>query len=332
MVRQKLALPSLAAVIVQNGKILESTAVGERAIGSGVRVQLEDTFQLGSLSKSFTATMIAKLVEQKILRWDTTLEQVFTGQKMLAIFRNVTLEQLLFHVAGFYANLPDEAVYDWNLEPKIARAMYLEQALNTAPEYAPSRGVAYSNVGFVVAALAAEKATGKTWEALIQELILIPLEMKNCAFGTQFKALSQPHGHEQIGTRLQPVSPEEPNGNSPVLYGADGIRCSMPDYGKYILAHLNGERGINSILSSESFIYLHKARANAGQDIRAALGWFVFPNGALWHNGSNTINYAEVIINTKNNFAIAVATNAPIELGAEVSEAAFTAIINYIQR
>ncbi len=329
-VRLKFGAPSLAATVVKNGAVLESAAVGERAIGSKVAVQLGDMYQLGSLSKSFTATLIAKLVEQKLLGWDTTLEEVFSDQKMLLAYRKVTIQEILFHVAGFAANVEDSAVYSWELEPQKARAMYLEKALNQTPE--ARQMVAYSNIGFVVASLAAEKVTGKKWENLIREYIFAPLELKNCAFGTRFPVLTQPHGHQQVGKTVMAVSPELPNGNSNVLFGADGIRCSLPDLGKYLLAHLNGENGTSGIVSSQSFKYLHQPRANAGQGIYAALGWFIFPDGAIWHNGSNTLNFAEMIIFPKANLAIGIATNSPIDLGAAVTEAAMAAIINWLPR
>jgi CubicO group peptidase (beta-lactamase class C family) len=210
--------PALTVAVLQNGTLLEAAATGERALGSGVKVQADDAFHVGSLSKGVTATMLAKLVEDGVLRFDATLEQLFVGATIHPSLRRVTLEQLLSHTAGFAANLPDERLYDWSLEPSKARKMYLEQALATAPDYTPGRVVGYSNTGYVLAGLAAEQATGKSWEELVRRFVLEPLEMKSCAFGTRFAPLSAPHGHEET-TRggLRSVSPEQPNGNSAVL-------------------------------------------------------------------------------------------------------------------
>ncbi len=323
--------PALAVAIIQNGAILETATVGQRALGSGVMVQPNDAFHLGSLSKSITATMLAKLVENRVLSFDSSLEKLFPQATIHPELRKVTLEQLLMHSAGFVANLPDERLYDWALEPSAARQMYLEQALKAAPEYTPGQQVAYSNVGYVLAALAAEKATGKRWEELVQTFVLEPLKMQSCRFGTRFANLSAPHGHEETRQGLKAVSPEQPNGNSALLYGADGLRCSVEDYAKYVLAHLNGARGTNSIVSSQSFAFLQRPRMDAGQDLRTALGWFVFPNGALWHNGSNTLNYAEVIVNARTNLAMVVLTNSPTEFGATVAAKTFDAMLKWLR-
>jgi CubicO group peptidase (beta-lactamase class C family) len=308
-VRASYGLPSLSAVIVQAGKVVSHAVVGERAIGGGVPVTLQDQYQLGSISKSFTATVIAKQIEQGKLRWDTTLGQALADVPMLDAYKSVTLEMLLSHTAGFPANVEQKSVYDWNLPPTEARAQYLKFALMTQPEFAPGQMVAYSNAGYVVASLIAERAGGEPWDALVKEIVLEPLGM-TCGFGVIFEPLTNPHPHILENGRAKALEPVAGSGNSPVLNGADNLRCNLNDLGKYLAAHLEGERGQDGIVRAESFKFLHRARANGGQDIRAALGWFVFPEGAIWHNGSNTLNYAEMILIPKQDTAIAVATNA----------------------
>jgi CubicO group peptidase (beta-lactamase class C family) len=329
-VRKKHNVPSLAAVLIREGAVVASATVGERALGSGVPVQLTDTYQLGSVSKSFTATMIAKLVEQNVLRWNATLEQLLPDQRMSASYRKVRLEQLLFHAGGFPANIEGDAPYDWDLEPSKARALYLESALSSTPLSAPGEKFSYSNMGYIVAAIIAERTTGKSWEQLVKELVLEPLRLQSCDFGTRFEALTQPHGHEfDDSNRLVAVSPEEPNGNSPVMFGADGLRCSLADMSRYLLAHLSGIRGENSAILSSSFAVLHTARLETGNGTSAAMGWFVFPNGIEVHDGSNTINYARVILGAQKNVALFIGMNAPTELGAEVAEEATQAIFEW---
>ncbi len=329
-IRKKHGVPSLAAVLIRDGAVVESAAVGERAIGSGVAVTSTDTYQLGSVSKSFTATMIARLVEQKVLQWDATLEQLFKGTPMTAAYRSVTLEQLLFHAGGFPADVKDRAPYDWNLEPQQARALYLEKSLTSMPIGVSGAQSVYSNMGYIVAALAVERATGKTWETLIREQVLEPLRMTGCAFGTRFKALTQPHGHTlNLLRRMVAVSPEgQYSGNSPVMYGADGLRCSLEDMSKYVLAHLSGARGADGLLSKTSFAFLHQPRLET-QGLLAALGWFLLPNGLTWHNGSNTLNYAHVGFDPKFNTGFFVASNAPIGPGGAAVNEATKAISNW---
>lgn len=66
----------MAAVIVRGGTTAEATAVGVRRVGAATSVTTEDRWHLGSNTKAFTATMVARLVEQGRLSWETTVGQV----------------------------------------------------------------------------------------------------------------------------------------------------------------------------------------------------------------------------------------------------------------
>ena len=320
-IRVKYALPSIAAVAVRDGAVVGVAAVGERAIGSGVGVTVDDAYHLGSMSKSFTATVLGKLVELGEIGWDTTLGDAFPEVQMRPEFRSVTLEMLLTHRAGFSANVEDRAIYagssDWN----VIRQRYLVAALSTAPAYPPGRVVAYANTGYVIASLMAERSSGMGWQALVRRNVYEPLAMKSCTFGTSFPPLSNPHPHGWNGSVTVPLEPLIENGNPPVLDGADNVRCSLADLGKYLAAHLSGERGADGILKAATFKELHRSRANGGQGVYMAFGWLVFSNGELWHNGSNTLNYSEMALYPQQNIAVAVATNAPVELNKSVQEA-----------
>jgi CubicO group peptidase (beta-lactamase class C family) len=319
-IRARYGLPSLAAVAVRDGRVVGAAATGERALGSGVRVTTDDAYHLGSMSKSFTATLIGKLVELGKLRWDETLLESFPNLNMLEVFKSVRLDQLLIHTAGFSANVGSQ-FYDPALDPSTARRRILETALGTKPQYPPGRVVAYSNTSYIVASLVAERAGGDTWENLVRRFILEPLGLKSCAFGVTFPSLTGPHPHAWDGKTAVPLEPSLENGNSPAMNGADNLRCSLPDLGIYLAAHLAGERGQDGLLKAATFQELHRARANGGQGIYAAFGWFVFSDGRVWHNGSNTLNYSEMEFFPKDNLAVATATNAPLELNKGAQEA-----------
>ena len=320
-IRVKYALPSIAAVAVRDGVVVGVAAVGERAVGSGVAVTVNDAYHLGSMSKSFTATVLGKLVELGKLRWDLRLEEAFPEVQMRPEFKSVTLEMLLTHRAGLSANVEDTKIYAGSSDWAVIRQRYVVAALSAAPAYPPGRVVAYSNAGYVIASLMAERSGGASWQALVRQYVYQPLEMKSCTFGTAFAPLTNPHPHGWDGAKAVPLEPLVENGNPPVLDGADNVRCSLPDLGKYLAAHLSGERGANGILKAATFKELHRSRANGGQGIYMAFGWLVLPGGELWHNGSNTVNYSEMALYPQQNLAVAVAMNAPVELSASVQQA-----------
>jgi CubicO group peptidase (beta-lactamase class C family) len=320
-VRVQHGLPSIAAVAVRDGSIVSAAAVGERALGSGVGVSLKDGYHLGSMSKSFTATVLAKLVETGKLRWDVTLEAAFPDVKMLEVFKGVTLEQLLIHTAGFSAGFTDAGILEGTTDWNVIRQRFANAVLNLEPQYRPGSVVAYSNTGYILASLIAERVGGDSWQNLVRRFVYEPLGMTGCSFGTDFPALSGPHPHSWNGRVAVPRAPTPTFNNPPLFDGADNVRCTVKDLGTYLAAHLEGGRGVDGILKGATFKELHRARANGGQGIYAALGWFVFPDGTVWHNGSNTLNYSEMALFLKDNLAIAVVSNAPLELAKGVQEA-----------
>ena len=70
--------PALAAAIICNGTLVATDTVGIRKWGDNTPVQKEDAFHLGSCTKAMTATLVAMLVEEGKLKWDATLEELFT--------------------------------------------------------------------------------------------------------------------------------------------------------------------------------------------------------------------------------------------------------------
>lgn len=78
--QENLGLVGLGAMIMQDGEILASAVAGERKHRSGVLLTDKDKWHIGSITKSFTATMIARLVERGELTWDTTIGEVYMRQ------------------------------------------------------------------------------------------------------------------------------------------------------------------------------------------------------------------------------------------------------------
>lgn len=106
-IRQKFNIPAIAATIVTGDGIKFVGTVGVRKRGTEIPVGLDDLWHLGSDGKAMTATLIAKLVEQGKLRWNSALAEIFPelAPQMNSEFQKVTLPELLSHRAGLPANL-----------------------------------------------------------------------------------------------------------------------------------------------------------------------------------------------------------------------------------
>jgi betaine-aldehyde dehydrogenase len=311
-VRDEYGLPSLAATAFV-GQETQSAAVGVRKVGTDVPVTVDDNYHLGSISKSFTATVAAKLIEDGLLRWDSRLEEHFSDIPMRDEYKTVTLEMLLSHRAGFARDVSDRSLYDPDLAPDKTRLMFVENVLKRPSIHTPGATHDYSNDGYALASIMLERASGKPFDTLLREVIFDPLEMRSARFGAtrQPDSLEQLWGHALRGTRLLTIEPNQDTNNAHVHHGAGKLECSMPDLAKYLIAHVQGERGTDSIISSASFQELHRDHTGNSE---YGLGWGVVPRAwsgglALTHAGSNWWFYAVTWLAPARDFGFGIATN-----------------------
>lgn len=314
---EKHKVPALAAAVIEGDRLTKLGAAGIRARGDEAKVALDDVWHLGSCTKAMTATLCARLVEQGKLKWDSKVGDLFADQaeQIHADWRDVTLVQLLSHRASLSAipALPLWLKLVGHEGSRNAREMLLSNGwLKSAPAAAPGSKWEYSNAGYMLAGLMAERAADKDWETLMREQLFEPLEMKSAGFGPPGSAdkVDQPRGHNTLGLAMQPgKGADNPRGLGP----AGTVHCSLRDWSKFIGLHLQAARGECRLLKAESFQRLHAPRPiddKAGY----ALGWIVLERewaegSVLMHNGSNTMWYSVVWIAPKRGFAVMTATN-----------------------
>src|SRR5690606_31912781 len=109
--RREHKLVGLAAMVMTGGEVIESAADGERKSGSDVAVTIEDQWHLGSITKSITATMIARLIEAGKMKWDDTVGEILSEASIHEEWKAVTLRQLLTHTSGAPANFPTSVMF-----------------------------------------------------------------------------------------------------------------------------------------------------------------------------------------------------------------------------
>ncbi|GEM45059.1 serine hydrolase [Deinococcus cellulosilyticus NBRC 106333 = KACC 11606] len=323
-------LPSLSIVIARDSKILTQATSGVRKYGSPEKVTLQDVHHLGSISKSFTATLIATYVENKKLSFNDTLKDLLPGMKMLKAYEDITIDQLLSHRSGIVANLmEDESWWDGSIPLATRKASFLKTLLQTPLEHDPGKAFEYSNAGYALLAMIAEQVGKKPYEELLDLRIFKPLQMKNCSVGFTWDTskVTQPWPHilkNNLPSAIPPVYPTQENktiaGNTEVINGADNVRCPMSDLVRYLQDHLNGENGKKGLLRPDTYRELHKD--HHGDDY--GYGWVVqqSPEGVvLGHDGSNTLNYARMVLVPKSNLILFGATNIGSENAGTAIEA-----------
>jgi CubicO group peptidase (beta-lactamase class C family) len=307
-------LPSLAAALVVNDRIVAASAVGVRRWGSTDMVTRDDAYHLGSVAKPLTATMIARLVDLKKLRWDTTIAHMFPEltKTMNPAYRGVTVAQLLSHSSGMpYQPRTPESVTDGRGKTVAdKRYEYVKAAVADPPEAPPGTKVIYSGGGVIVASYL-ERSTHKTYEQLMSELVFEPLGMTTAGFGAQATpgGLDRIDGvwdHELKGSTPVPVEPRAEWAEQARAPVGRNVHCSVIDLARFSKVHLVP----GGYLSRASIAVLHSPVSPVDYAPGWALGQVGWAKGRiLWHSGSMGRNHALVHVVPEERFATCVLTN-----------------------
>jgi CubicO group peptidase (beta-lactamase class C family) len=308
-------LVSIGALVMVDGKIIAKAAAGERKKKSGIAVTVDDQWHMGSISKSMTATLIGGLVEDGLLSWDMTVAQMLPNMAMDESWNEVTLHHLLTHTSGLPGNFPNKVQYirpEDLTERHQARLNALADILAKPAKAPPGKKFVYSNIGYTLVGAIAGEVTGSNWEALIQEKLFAPLGLDNAGFGPPKGEgeLDQPWGHEALFFMKFPKSPDAKMAdNTPIIGPAGTVHMSMADLAIYGNEHLLGDKGQGALLSGETYSELHQPFLDD-----YASGWVVveepWADGRmLWHNGSNTMWYALLMVLPEKNTVLVFVTN-----------------------
>lgn len=312
------AVPGMAAFVIRDFEPQRELVAGVRRLGSSNRVRRGDRWHLGSDGKAITATMIARLVERGVLSWEARVDQMLPqlAETMHADYRDVTLPDLLSHRSGLPENVGGgdltffNTFYDDTAPLPQQRLRYITQGLTEAPAAPKHADDSYSNTGYIVAAVAAEQATGLSYEQLMRNEVFDPLRMRSVSFD-HVGGRREPSGH--VDGRVAGVRDANPAMFTP----PGGVRMSMEDWGAFCLEHMRGERGEGVLLNAESYRMLHTAQGQTN----AALGWGVQERAAghtgraLVHAGSDGNWYTLVALFPDEGNAAMTAANAGESMG-----------------
>jgi CubicO group peptidase (beta-lactamase class C family) len=292
-------LPALAAAIVRkSGDEIVTGQQGVRKIdesGAINAIQPGDQFNMGSVSKVITGSLIGKLVELGTLGWKTSLEFVYPNiwaAPAKASYKAVTVEQLLTHTSRMpYTPAADNPfMYDWitytaadMTKPKLRarRVDYVKRAVQDQPITVPWE---YSGGGIIAASIA-ETKTGVMYEDLVRQHVFNPLGMTNSGFGVQ----SGVWNHEWDGDTFT-IKPEmntrKPGYNWTCRAPVGSFFCSADDFAKYMKEQL---RAVPQVTSKPMRTDLQTTSiSSVNEYVHGAWAWSNRgdPTEHIWHTGA----------------------------------------------
>jgi CubicO group peptidase (beta-lactamase class C family) len=292
-----------------------------------------------------TATLVVQLAREGLFSLDAPLSDpkfagLFEG-KLSPEYQGIRLSDLLSHRSGITGESWPRGVSFVELHRlpgggREQRAAYLGMILKEPLEYVTGKEFRYSNRNYAILGAIAEHVANKPWEELIRERIFAPLGMTSAGFGAMGTAgkIDQPWQHRAGARDPFPIQPG-PLADNPAVIGPGGtVHASIGDWGKFISAHLRGEKGPLVLNLKPSDYLLMHAKPKEGD---YAFGWIHAerPWGGgdvLNHAGSNTMNYAVVWMAPRRDFAVLAATNYGGDEAAEGCDDVAGALIGWHEK
>jgi CubicO group peptidase (beta-lactamase class C family) len=231
------AVPGFAVAVVFQDKAVYAKGFGVRDVNGKAPVNADTVFQLASVSKPIGATVVAALVGDGKITWDSRLNELDPTFVMFDpwVTREVTIRDMYAHRSG----LPDHAG-DLLEDLGFTRAGILRRLRYQHPDSSFRSHYAYTNFGITAAAVAAVKAYGTEWESASEEKLYKPLGMAATSsrhsdfVGRANNAL----GHVLVDGKWLQKFQRDPDTEAP----AGGVSSSVNDLAKWMRLELaNGK-------------------------------------------------------------------------------------------
>jgi CubicO group peptidase (beta-lactamase class C family) len=287
---EKVGLTGSILIELPDGSII-SRGCGFRNLESNEPNDAATVFDIGSLTKQFTAAAIIKLEMAGKLSVNDPVTKYF--DMVPEDKKYITVHDLLRHQSGLISNIGKD--YE-----KIENPEFLSKLFSTKLKFKPGDNFSYSNVGYTLLALIIEKVSGQTYESFLYENLWQPAMMEHTgysrpAFGPDRIAI----GYDQMNTAWGRPTEKEWDGSAPYLhlFGNGGILSTTEDMHKWSRALQT-----NLIFNEDATKRLLSPKLRAGETEESyyAYGWDVAKTSRntirYAHSGYNRIFYADLMI------------------------------------
>src|SRR5215471_2375235 len=280
-------IPGLAIAVVQNGEVALIRAYGLRDVEAGLKVTTDTQFLIGSVTKSFTATGLAVLMDERRLDWKKPVRDYIPEFRLhdAAATDRITVRDLLCHHSG----MPR---HDWiwlpgDLSPAqmLAAMRYLESSDDIRNTFQ------YFNLGYLVASIVAERVSGQSWSEFTRARLTDKLRMNVTLTAEDLAAAADaavPYsmdGDTRLRAKLWPIH----------TTAAGGINTSIASFANWLRLHLdNGEFEGQRLVSPALIRQLQTPRVHVGAPEFAEYGDVHYGLGfrSHWYRGERVVWHA----------------------------------------
>jgi len=302
-------VPGIAVGMLHDG-VLEFDGWGVTNVDHPLPVDGDTLFQIASVTKTITATVIMRLAEQGKLDLSAPIRTYIPSFKLRDgnAAARATVKHLVTHTGGWLGDcFADFGNGDDALERYVAAMVDLEQITPLGAVWH------YSNSSFTVLGRIIEVVTGKTYEQATRELLFAPLGMHHSVFSAGEAIVHRTAvGHQIIDEKPRVVRPWAfPRATTPV----GGVVSTVRDLMSYARFHLGDGTAPDGarLLSKASLELMRTPQADADLDRKVGIAWFMRDLQGVrlvYHGGVAIGQQGVLMLAPEQNAAIAVETNS----------------------
>ena len=311
------------AVGVRQGETAHTTSRGRVADDRPDPPDEHTIFEIGSITKVFTATLLADLAREGLVALDDPVQRHLPdGVELPVRGRPITLTDLATHTSGL-PRLPKGVLWHAIRESSNPYANFTVDQLNAAiprtkPRRPPGKKIRYSNYGAGLLGHVLALRAGMSYEELVAKRITEPLRMTDTLIAVPEEKLDRfAQGHSRRGRRVS-------NWDLPALAGAGALRSTVADILRFLAAQLgDAPEPLNEAIRTT-----HEPRSRRGA-LGIGLGWFMLPvrdrpYEVLWHDGGTGgfRSVAGFVADVDTAIVVLANSSRPVDnLGLEILEA-----------
>ena len=321
---EQFGVPGISAGVWADGREVYACH-GVTSIENPLPVDPDTVFVLGSVTKTFTATAVMRLITDGKIALDAPVRRYvpeFTLKDERAAAA-LTVLSLLNHTAGL----------DWRMSAETgegddALALYVAKMAESELIAPPGTRASYSQMGYNLAGRVIEKVTGLTFERAVTSLLLEPLGLSHTFFATgdvMTRRFAVGHNFGQDGTLSVARQWKDTRANNPGG-GAASSAADLLHWAKFHLGDGRAETGAQVLPAAvlhrmqQPTVELHSS--SLGDAV--GIGWFLRDIDGVrtvGHNGSANGQFADLLIVPERDFAVAALSNAGPDGGLAVNPA-----------
>ncbi|MDX1903142.1 MAG: serine hydrolase domain-containing protein [Thermonemataceae bacterium] len=229
-----------SVAVSKNGETIYTKTIGLADVENNRKATENSKYRIGSISKTFTAVLILKAIEEKKLSLNQPIDKWFPTIRNA---KKITIEYLLRHRSGIHNFTNDKDYLTWNTQPKTEKEM-LEIITKGGSDFEPDSKAEYSNSNFVLLTYILEKTFKKSYSNLLQEFIVKPIGLAN----TYVFGKINPNNNECKSYRFAGFWKVESETDFTVPLGAGAITSTPTDLTQFADALFGGKLLTNQSL------------------------------------------------------------------------------------